>query len=110
MLVKKYNSKIKQELLDVDYIDKLNDEEKDFLNRFLEETVNARFDHDGKKIYRKKKDQLELYQENNSRNRCQYNIAKVTGRLEYDTTTKTEIKDVAEDVLIELIDRKNEDN
>lgn len=48
------NLKTRQKLLDYDYIDKLSEEEKDWLNRFTEEYTNANFKHSGKIISKEK--------------------------------------------------------
>lgn len=41
-LTRKYNSRVRQEVLDYDYIDKLSDEEKQFLEDFNKEFYEAR--------------------------------------------------------------------
>lgn len=105
----KYNSKIKRELLDMDYVHLLDDTEKQFLNNFLEETVNTNFKHEGKKFIKSKKKQLEIYNENNARNRCLYNIAKVTGRLDCEIEDGDQRKDLIEDLLISEIDKSLKD-
>jgi hypothetical protein len=71
--------KTRLDQLDIDYVAKLNDEEKDFLNRFLEETVITNFKHKGPKIY---SDPKPFYNSNNARNKCIYTGAKALGILE----------------------------
>lgn len=39
----KVNTRKRQHLIDQDYVDKLNDEEKAWLNKFNEETISASF-------------------------------------------------------------------
>jgi hypothetical protein len=109
----------RREYLDCDYIDKLTDEEKDFLNRFLEETYITNFDHKGKKFYKKKAEKKKLYHDNNSRNRCLLSYAKSKGiidKLPDDNGVKsaahTGVRDPGkfgemEDALIDYIDSKN---
>lgn len=80
-LDKTYNLKSRQDLLDQDYIEKLNDEEKDFLNRFNEEFNNANFTHAGKKLHKTQTLRKERYDANNARNRCRYTRAKSIGAL-----------------------------
>jgi len=64
--------------LETDYLDKLSPEEKDFLNRFLEETVITNFQHKGDKLY---KDRKPFYDANNARNRCLYTKLHAMGAL-----------------------------
>lgn len=45
-LKKQFNLKSRQELLDFDYLDQLSEEEAEFLNTFVSETVNTNFLHD----------------------------------------------------------------
>lgn len=79
-LDKKFFSRIKQEYFDIDYIDQLSEKEKEWLSSFMEEDLGARFQHNGKKIYRRKSDARKSYTRNNARNRDQYGIAKATGK------------------------------
>lgn len=74
------NLKTRYELVDYDYIDQLSDKEKDWLNRFTEEYTHAKFDHDGSRIQRKKKHEIESYNRNNSRNRDILTRAKAMGK------------------------------
>lgn len=80
-LKKQYNLKSRQEFLDMDYIDKLNDSEKEWLNKFIEEEVNADFRHKGKKLNRTKKERQKIYNNNNARNRDIYTREKAAGKL-----------------------------
>ena len=72
----------RKEYLHCDYVEKLNDKEKEFLNSFLEETVIANFKHKGKRIIKSRKEELKIYVENNARNRCTLSKARVTGMLD----------------------------
>ena len=85
-LDKKFTLKTRQELVDYDYIDKLSEAEKDWLNRFTEEYTNAKFNHDGKKIQKSKKYTKDSYDRNNSRNRDILTRVKASGKLK-DTET-----------------------
>jgi hypothetical protein len=80
-LEKRFFSRVKQEYHDFDYIDKLGDKDKSILNSFIEESLGARFNHDGKKIYKSKTKQREIFNENNSRQRDLYSLLKAQGRL-----------------------------
>lgn len=74
------NLKSRIDKIDYDYIDKLNDEEKKFLNKFTEEYVNGYFKKHTKRINRNKK---EMYDKNNAANRCLYTKTKSYGSLNY---------------------------
>lgn len=78
----RFNSKIKQEYLDYDYVNKLNDEEKDFLAAFTSEYLNADFQHPLKRVIKKtKKNTKRSYDSNNARNRCMYSNNRAKGNL-----------------------------
>lgn len=73
-----YNLKIRHdELSDFDYLDKLNDSEKKFLNDFLDGYVNA---SSKSKMFESK---TENYKRNNRRNRDLYARAKCQNKLTY---------------------------
>lgn len=77
-------SKIKQEYHDLDYIDQLSPEEKNWMSRFMEEYLGARVKHSGKKVHkdlRTKAGRKRLYDANNARNRDMYSLARATGLL-----------------------------
>lgn len=85
-LDKTVNTKKRWEVLDQDYIDKLNEEEKAWLNKFNIETLGGNFkrNKDGKyqgNLIKKKKDKIKIWGENNSRERCQYSRAKAANLL-----------------------------
>ena len=113
-LNEKYFSRIKQEYYDIDYINKLSSEEKEWLSSFMEEDLGARFNHKGKKIYKKKSKKRESYDRNNARNRDIYSIAKATGKIS-DVSTEEAVSvwednyvnENYEDILIEELDKKN---
>lgn len=107
--------KTRQDQLDIDYLDQLSHEEKEFLNRFLEETVIANFEHKGEQIY---DDPRPFWNANNERNRCQYTKAKAMGMLIstpnpgamsglIDTVENTGTADNVEDAMLSYIDIKN---
>jgi hypothetical protein len=102
--------------LDIDYLDQLSPTEKEFLNRFLEETVIANFKHKGEQIY---DDPREFYGANNARNRCQFTKAKAMGMLIstsnptalsslVDNLENTGTADSVEDQMLTLITLKRE--
>lgn len=122
-LIKKYNVRNRHDLMDIDYLDKLSEDEKAWLNNFNEEVICAK----PKKLYKSKKKKRELYNENNARQRDMYSRAKSDKKLvsiEQDINSKSEeseskknfapqVKrttktDAIEDAIIELIDSKKE--
>jgi hypothetical protein len=89
------------------YVEQLNDAEKDFMNRFVEEEINANLKHKGKKINTTKADKKRCYDRNNARNRCIYTRAKASNSaipFSYMTEGDTS-KDEMDDV-IDKLDRK----
>lgn len=72
----------RREQLEVDYLDKLSDKEKEWLNQFQEEEVITNFSKPPK-FNKKKEEQRLLYRKNNARNRDLYGKAKVTNTLDY---------------------------
>ncbi len=111
----KLNPKIRGILADYDYVDKLSEKDKSWLNAFTEEYVNANFKHKGKKLHKSKKAKRESYNRNNWRNNDVLNIAQVTGRSESVSDFKKILdqkkqKDhEVEDMLIAIIDGEFED-
>ena len=109
-----YTPKVRKEYLDMDYIDKLSEKEKIWLNKFMEESLNASFEKDNKKnIIKSKKERKKIYNENNARNRCMYSVAKASRKLdEYVYENHEEISEglSPEDALIEYIDNKYQDS
>lgn len=87
-LIPKYNPKVRQDLIDYDYLDKLTEEEKAWLNKFSEEYINARFNGDDTDIDKTPEGRKASYDRNNARNRCVYNQLKVRrgndGLIPYD--------------------------
>lgn len=119
-LEKRFTSRIRQEYLDYDYLDKLSDKDKEWLNNFTEEYLGANFKHPGKKMHKRKREQRELYNNNNARNRCAYGTSKVTGSvINYDFNELHELiegqqsvneTNYLEEALIEFIDSKTATN
>ncbi len=104
----------------VDYLDKLTDDEKKWLNDFNSEYVNADFRHKGKRLHPKesktitlksgKKKTVDKYKKdcedrNNARNRCTFGISKATDTLyELDSIKNTKKEGNEEDIIIEKLD------
>jgi hypothetical protein len=115
------NIRIRWELIsDYDYLDKLGDKEKEWLNKFTKEYVNAEIDNKQKRknLHKTKALIRDCYNRNNARNRCVLSKAKASGRLPLFGTDPTrflgevgapspEVKaGEYEDFLITMIDKK----
>lgn len=79
----KLNLKSRAELIDFDYVDKLTDKEKEFLNTFSEEFNNANFSHGKKILHKSRALKKDCYGMNNRRNRDILTRAKAMGNIEY---------------------------
>lgn len=67
--------------MDYDYLDKLSEKEKEWLNAFTEEYVHANMNHKGKKLHKTQKLKRDCYNRNNARNRCIWTRAKASGMV-----------------------------
>ena len=117
-LNKQYNSKIRQEYLDYDYIDQLSEKEKEWLNSFTEEYIAANFNHPGKTFHKTKKSKREIYNQNNARNRCLMSQSRAQNKLDNYTQSVEEsieeknlsnTRDI-EDSMIDYLDKKKKFN
>jgi len=96
-----YNIKLRYDLIDYDYLDKLSEEELDWLNKFQKEYVNASV---GKHSEAAESDQLhntpELAKDctdrNNWRNNDIYGVSKATHQL----------RDISKDEVKKILDTK----
>lgn len=117
-LNKRVNSKTRHEYIDFDYIDQLNDKEKQWLSNFMEEYMSGNFNHPGRIFHKSHKSKKECYHRNNARNRDVVAVQKATGRLRHvDKPTYAFMEtggnavppvDTNEDTLISLIDMQSE--
>lgn len=113
----KLNLKSRQELIEVDYLDKLNDEEKEYLDKFNKEYVNASFkktkkgNYSSKNLHKTEEERKKIYKMNNDRNADVYSRNKAKGSLKYleDITLKKADSRESEDKLIKKIDEPNEE-
>lgn len=104
-LIAKYTTKVRREFLDMDYIESLTEAEKEWLNKFTEEYLNASFKNTSKDIHKSKKAKRQLYNKNNAVNRDIYGVGKVNKLLNYGTTDQLEYDTVSpEDSIIDYID------
>jgi len=107
-LKKELNLKSRRDYIETDYTNgvynedgsvamrKLTEEEKDWLNMFYMEVVNADRRHEH--FYNTDEDWKQIYHENNARNRCLYNKSNMTGNLTH-LTKKHQDREIAEDHL-----------
>lgn len=70
-----------EEIVDIaSYFDTLPESAKEWMNSFVEESVNANFNHKGPKIYTKVEDKRAIYGRNNARNRDILTKVKACGK------------------------------
>lgn len=106
----KLNLKIRFEELDYDYVNKLTDKDKAWLNTFTEEYINANLNHKGKKLHKTKKDKKICYDKNNSRNRDILSRAKVMQALSYTEELKEEKHPIDNEIENRLLSKLDGDN
>jgi hypothetical protein len=98
-LKKNLNVKVRQELIDHDYIDKLNDEEKAWLSKFNEEYVSASFKKtkggkfSPKNLHKTKKLRKDCYDRNNWRNNDVLGVTKANGMLKEEESAQAILED-----------------
>lgn len=87
-------------------MDELSEKEKQWLNKFTEEYVNANLDSKNlrKNLHKTKKLKKDCYDRNNARNRCILTQVKAQGKDVDLYSLKHEMDDFSEDKLIEDID------
>lgn len=128
-LKKNLNSRVRQEYIDMDYVDKLDEKQKEFLNKFTGEFYGGAFDKNENDEYtddnlmKTDAERKEMWNNNNARNRCLYgkiknkvgnthllNFEKVKNMVE-DEFAKNLDPDTIEDAIIDFIDsKKSEDS
>lgn len=88
----------------------MNDKEKEWLNKFNKESINASFDSENpkKNIHRSKKLRKECYDRNNARNRDILTRTKASNQLDelYSDPTLAELSTGGEDWLIDMLDKQ----
>lgn len=107
------NRIVLRDAIDYDYVDKLNDKDKAFLDKFTNEYYSADFRPTKKKkacLNRSKKSRRDIYKSNNSRNTDTTSYLWNFNQLESFEDLKENKKQRGrntEDALIKLIDKKN---
>jgi len=103
-----------EEIMDVaSYFHTLPEDAKKFMHSFVEEYVNAKFDHKGKKIHKTKEQRRAIYNRNNARNRDILTKAKASGKcVELDAPKQKKITsgEYLEEALIAKIDYETQKN
>lgn len=93
-----YNLKTRSEVIDYDYIDKLSEKDKAYLDKFTKEYVGASMDKNPKKnLHKNKRLRKSCYDANNSRNRDVLTRAKAMGKalyIEDVVTNEVELNDL----------------
>lgn len=110
-----YNSKIRQEYLDYDYLNKLSKEEYEWLAAFTHEYNCANLNHEYDKVFKRNKEARKEHNDrNNQRNRDTFSNIRAQNRILYLQGGAPEFLDEndvdqrnPEDSIIELIDNKN---
>lgn len=91
------NPRIRYELVDYDYLDKLSEEEKQWLHDFTQEYTHANFNHNGKRKHKTKKQKKDCYDRNNARNRCMWSRAKAAGLVVDSGVIESSVADLDEE-------------
>lgn len=82
----RFNAKTRFEVLDMDYLKKLDDAELNFMNQFMAEYVSGSFKKDetgqysSENLHKTDEERKECYSRNNIRNRCGLTISNATGQ------------------------------
>lgn len=103
-----------EEIMDVaSYFHTLPEDAKEFMHAFVEESINAKFNHKGETIYTDPEDRRKIYNKNNARNRDVLTKAKACGKyVELDDPNHKKIvgKSFNEDLIIAQLDQKAQDD
>lgn len=111
-LKKELYSKVKQQYFDIDYINTLSEEEKQWLNDFLNEYYGANLNESKERMHNTPTLRKDVFDRNNARNRDIYNVAITGGRLDHLDDAlliklqEFESDDEFEERLIDLIDEE----
>ena len=102
--------------IDFDYLDKLSEKDKAYLESFVQEEYGNNFNHDGKKLNKNKEQRKRVYDNTNSSNRCVLSLDRVkTTRLKTSTNVETYLENIQpiydhELVVANLLDIKKRRN
>lgn len=107
----RFYSRLKREFYDIDYIEKLSEQEKEWLNAFLEVELNASFTNSEKKVVRNTKaNRKRVYRNNYTRMTDIHGIMKSRGALdELDgKVDENQTTNAVEELLVSMIDLQNQ--
>lgn len=96
-LKKQYNSKVKQEYIDYDYVDKLSPEEAEWLNKFSEEYIGAKLNHHDA-LHDTPELRKDCFDRNNARQRCIYGNSKAKNAVYTPTKHNVGVNNETNDV------------
>jgi hypothetical protein len=77
----RFAPKVRKDYLDFDYLNQLSPEEKDWLNKFVDEELHASFKNDERDLNKTQEEKRRVYSNNNSRNRDLYGVTKANRLL-----------------------------
>lgn len=105
-----FNLKTRTDLIDYDYINKLSEREKKWLNKFTQEYVNAgKLNKKDRPLHKTKELKKDCYDRNNARNRCQYTRQKASIGNKYLEEYKNQLFDDPTDEMNLQIDINSPD-
>lgn len=108
-LTKTYNTKVRNEHIDYDYLEGLSEEELKFLSKFTDEYYGAVVDVENLEnnlVATTPELKKECQTRNNAQNRCEYGIAKASNRLDEMPDNDETGNDLHESVVVDLIHAK----
>lgn len=106
-LKRNFNLKTRYDEIDFDYVEKLSEEDKAWLNSFAEEYIGANLNHKGEKLHKTKKLKKDVYDRNNARNRCVLTRSKAQNKaILLSELPETISAGNEEDKLIEQLDNQ----
>lgn len=103
----RYNLKSRSHLFEADYLDKLNESEKAYLNKFNKEFINATFDLENPEsnLHNTKELRSKCYHANNTRNKCALTKAHACGTVDFmEVLERPPASTIDEDEIISQID------
>lgn len=110
-----YSPKTRHDVIDMDYLNQLNPEDKEWMNQFIDEYVGASLDFKNleNNLHNTKELKKDCTDRNNARNRCLYTQAKINHMLDelgeqeqVSADMKHANANNIEDALIAYIDKK----
>lgn len=109
-LDKRLFSRVKQEYHDIDYADKLNPEDKQWMSDFMTEWLGANLKEGATKMHKRPKQRKRVFDMNNARNRDTISNTRAMGALDSDDVLVDYSRNpaLAEQKFVENIDTDQE--